>query len=365
MLKNYRSSTMMFTESAPVFFCPVARTCNNRNTYWKPPKAASRNDFRLSMNSSAVKNRSSIEDIRSLRLITAMKTPYLPNGQFDLEAYDNLVNLQIANGVEGILVAGSTGEGQLMTWDDQIMLIAHTVNCFGDKVKIIGNAGSNCTSEAIKATERGFAVGMNAALHINPYYGTTSLNGLVAHYNSVLSIGPVIMYNTPRRTNQDIPPSVVRILSQSPNLVGVKECVGNDRIREYTSEGIVVWTGVDKLSHDARWSSGAVGVQSVAANLVPGLMRELMFEGKNGARNSKMIPLFDWLSQEPGPIALNTALSQLGVIKPVFRLPHVPLTVHKRIDFVNLVEEMGRGHFVGEKDILVLDDDDFIIVDRY
>nr|KYP64457.1 hypothetical protein KK1_019056 [Cajanus cajan] len=317
------------------------------------------------MTSSAVKNRTSIEDIKSLRLITAVKTPYLPNGQFDLDAYDNLVNMQIAHGIEGILVAGSTGEGQLMTWDDQIMLIAHTVNCFGDKVKIIGNAGSNCTSEAIKATERGFAVGMNAALHINPYYGKTSLDGLVAHYNSVLSIGPIIIYNIPTRTNQDIPPSVVRILAQSPNLVGVKECVGNDRIKEYTSEGIVVWTGIDKMSHDARWCCGAVGVQSVAANLVPGLMRELMFEGKNVALNSKVIPLFDWLSQEPSPIALNTALAQLGVIKPVFRLPHVPLPVDKRIEFVNLVEQMGREHFVGEKDVQVLDDDDFIIVGRY
>ncbi|KAL2337439.1 hypothetical protein Fmac_011885 [Flemingia macrophylla] len=206
---------------------------------------------------------------------------------------------------------------------------------------------------------------MNAALHINPYYGTTSLDGLVAHYNSVLSIGPVIIYNIPTRTNQDIPPSVVRILAQSPNLVGVKECVGNDRIREYTSEGIVVWTGVDKLSHDARWGCGAVGVQSVAANLVPGLMRELMFEGKNGALNSKVIPLFDWLFQEPVPIALNTALAQLGVIKPVFRLPHVPLPVHQRIEFVNLVENMGREHFVGENDVQVLDDDDFIVVGRY
>lgn len=309
--------------------------------------------------------RTSIEGIRSLRLITAVKTPYLPNGQIDLDAYDNLVDMQIAKGSEGILVAGSTGEGQLMTWSEQIMLIAHTVNCFGDKVKVVGNAGSNCTSEAIKATERGFAVGMNAALHINPYYGKTSLDGLVAHYTSVLSIGPIIIYNIPARTNQDIPPSVVQTLAQSPNFVGVKECVGTERIKQYTDEGIVVWTGIDKISHDARWDFGAVGVQSVAANLVTGLMRELMFENKNDTLNSKLIPLFDWLSQEPGPIALNTALAQLGVIKPVFRLPHVPLRVDKRVEFVNLVKQMGREHFVGEKDAQVLDDDDFIIVGRY
>ncbi|TKY63761.1 4-hydroxy-tetrahydrodipicolinate synthase [Spatholobus suberectus] len=365
MLKNYRCRSMLFRGPGSVSFRSNASTCNKRSTLWKPPRASARNDFRLLMGSSAVKNRTPIEDIRSLRLITAVKTPYLPDGQFDLDAYDNLVNMQIANGVEGILVAGTTGEGQLMTWDEQIMLIAHTVNCFGDQVKVVGNAGSNCTSEAIKATERGFAVGMNAALHINPYYGKTSLDGLVAHYNSVLSIGPIIIYNIPTRTNQDIPPSVVQTLAQNPNLVGIKECVGTERIKQYTDQGIVVWTGIDKISHDARWGCGAVGVQSVAGNLIPGLMRELMFEGKNPTLNSKLIPLFDWLSQAPVPIALNTALAQLGIIKPVFRLPHVPLPVEKRVEFVILVKEMGRHHFVGQKDVEVLDDDDFIVVGRY
>lgn len=126
-----------------------------------------------------------------------------------------------------------------------------------------------------------------------------------------------------------------------------------------------MWSANDEECHDARWDFGAVGVQSVASNLIPGLMRELMFEGKNATLNSKVIPLFDWLSQEPVPIALNTALAQLGVIKPVFRLPLLPLLVEKRIEFVMLVKEIGREHFVGDKDVQVLDDDDFITVGRY
>ncbi|CAI8607390.1 unnamed protein product [Vicia faba] len=359
MLKAYCSSSF-FTRSN-LHLLP-----SNFNTrFCKMNQAAARLDVPLQISTSTVvKDRKSIEDLRSLRLITAVKTPYLPQGKIDLEAYDNLVNIQIVNGVEGILVAGSTGEGHLMTWDEQIMLIAHTVNCFGDKVKVIGNAGSNCTNEAIEATERGFAVGMDAALHINPYYGRTSMKGLVAHYNSLLSIGPVIIYNVPARSGQDVPPSVVEILAQNPNLVGVKETVGGERVKMYTDKGIVVW-GVDSLSHEARWDCGAVGVQSVASNLVPGLMKELMFEGKNPLLNSKLIPLFDWLFSEPSPIALNTALAQLGVIKPVFRLPYVPLNIEQRVEFVNLVKEMGRENFVGEKDVQVLDDDDFIVVARY
>lgn len=106
---------------------------------------------------------------------------YLPNGKFDLKSYDKLVDLQIAHGVEGVIVGGTTGEGHLMSWDEHIMLIAHTVNKYGDRVKVIGNTGSNSTGEAVHATEQGFAVGMHAALQINPYYGKTSMAGLRAH----------------------------------------------------------------------------------------------------------------------------------------------------------------------------------------
>ncbi|KAK2353970.1 4-hydroxy-tetrahydrodipicolinate synthase, chloroplastic, variant 2 [Trifolium repens] len=336
-----------------------------RTSCRKSPLATALPSFSRPMSTSVVKERTSMEELRSLRIVTAVKTPYLSDGRFDLDTYDNLVNMQIAKGVEGILVAGTTGEGYLMTWDEQIMLIAHTVNSFGDKVKVIGNAGSNCTSEAITATEQGFAVGMDAAMHINPYYGKTSSDGLIAHYHSVLSIGPVIIYNVPTRTSHDIPPSVVEALSENPNLVGIKECIGNERVKMYTSKGLHVWTGNDEESHDARWECGATGLHSVAGNLVPGLMRELMFEGKNPTLNAKLKPLFEWLFHVPVPVAVNTALAQLGVIRPIFRLPHVPIPVEKRKEFVNLVKEIGREHFVGEKDVQVLDDDEFIVVARY
>ncbi|KAG2729590.1 hypothetical protein I3843_01G252900 [Carya illinoinensis] len=336
-----------------------------RNAKWRSPQAAVIPNFHLPMRSLEVKNRTSAEDIKSLRLITAIKTPYLPDGRFDLEAYDDLVNMQIVNGAEGVIVGGTTGEGQLMSWDEHIMLIGHTVNCFGGSIKVIGNTGSNSTREAIHASEQGFAVGMHAALHINPYYGKTSLEGMVSHFESVLSMGPTIIYNVPSRTGQDIPPLVIHTVSQSANLAGVKECVGNDRVEQYTKSKIVVWSGNDDQCHDARWSHGATGVISVASNLVPGLMQELMFRGKNPSLNAKLMPLIEWLFHEPNPIGLNTALAQLGVVRPVFRLPYVPLPLAKRVEFVNLVEEIGRENFVGEQDVKVLEDDDFILVSRY
>lgn len=87
-----------------------------------------------------------------------------------------------------------------MSWDEHVMLIAHTVNTFGSQLQVIGNTGSNSTREALHATEQGFAVGMDAALQINPYYGKTSLDGLMAHFTAVLHEGPTIIYNVPSRT---------------------------------------------------------------------------------------------------------------------------------------------------------------------
>ncbi|XP_073525703.1 uncharacterized protein [Phyllobates terribilis] len=329
------------------------------------PRSAVVTDSRLPMRSLEVKNRTNVSDIKSLKLVTAIKTPYLPDGRFDLEAYDALVNMQISNGVDSVIVGGTTGEGQLMSWDEHIMLIAHTVNCFGGSIKVIGNTGSNSTREAIHATEQGFGVGMHAALHINPYYGKTSMEGLVSHFNSVLSMGPTIVYNVPSRTGQDIPPSIISLLAESPNFAGVKECVGNERVKEYTEKGIVVWSGNDDECHDARWGFGAAGVISVTSNLVPGLMRRLMVGGRDVALNEKVMPLVRWLFEEPNPIGLNTALCQLGVVRPVFRLPYVPLPVEKRVEFVKLVKEIGREHFIGDRDVQVLDDDDFTLVGRY
>lgn len=295
-----------------------------------------------------------------------MKTPYLPDGRIDLESYDEMMKVQIANGAEGVLVGSTAGEGHLLSWDDHIMLIGHTASRFGKSIRVIGFTGSNSTGEAVRATEQGFAIGMDAALQINPYYGKTSIQGLVAHLEALLPLGPTIIYDVPYRTGQDIPADVMHDLARnSPNLVGVKECAGNERVRDYVDKGLVIWSGVDSHCYEAMWTCGAVGVTSVASNLVPGLMRKLVFGGEDTLLHEKLKPLFQWLSCEANPIPLNTGLTQLGVIHPVFRLPYYPLPLEKRNEFVEIVKAIGRDNFVGDKDVQVLNDDDFILVGRY
>lgn len=304
-----------------------------------------------------------IDAIKTSRLITAIKTPYLSSGKVDLFAYDALVERQIAAGVEGLIVGGTTGEGQLMSWDEHIMLIAHTAQRYGGRIKVIGNTGSNSTREAVHATQQGFAVGMDASLQINPYYGKTSRRGLAEHFEAVLDLGPAIVYNVPGRTSQDITPDIMFELAKHRNFAGVKECVGNERIKQYTDKGIVCWSGNDDECHDARYLAGAVGVISVTSNLVPELMRELLFDGPNPELRDRLLPLMSWLFAEPNPIGLNTACAMLGVSKPVFRLPYVPYSEELRARGAAAIKAIGREKFIGDASVFVhLKDSDFIVL---
>jgi len=150
----------------------------------------------------AASNKSTAKSIQKAALITAIKTPYIETGIFDIEAFDSLVESQIQNGVEGLIIGGTTGEGHLMSWDEHIMLIAHCAIKFKGRILVIGNTGSNSTREAVHASMQGFNAGMDAALHINPYYGKTSYYGLRMHFKAALDKGPGIIYNVPSRTGQ-------------------------------------------------------------------------------------------------------------------------------------------------------------------
>lgn len=299
-----------------------------------------------------------VASIKKASLITAIKTPYLANGEIDLATYDELVEKQIAAGVDGIIVGGTTGEGQLMNWEEHLMLIAHSVNQFKNKLLIIGNTGSNNTKEAIKATEYGFASGMDAALQINPYYGRTSIQGVIAHFEKVLEIGPAFIYNVPGRTGQDLTPEIIEQLAHSENFIGVKECAGNERIAYYENKGIACWSGNDDEAHDARHKANAHGVISVTSNLIPSVFRELM-DNENTQLNNECQQLISWLFCEPNPISINTALALTGAVKPVFRLPYVPLN-EKQIEFGLDLMSHFKEHLVGDK-LTKLNQSDFII----
>ena len=297
-----------------------------------------------------------LEQIKQASLITAIKTPYLANGEIDLVKYDELVEIQIAAGVDGIVVGGTTGEGQLMNWEEHLMLIAHSANKYGNQLLIVGNTGSNNTREAIKATKYGFASGMHAALQINPYYGRTSIVGVKEHFKRVLDIGPAFIYNVAGRTGQDLTPDIIEPLAKHPNLIGIKECGGNERIAHYEQQGIACWSGNDDEAHDARHVHKAHGVISVTSNLIPGLFRRLM-DTKNDALNSSLQPLMNWLFCEPNPIAINTALMMTDAVNPVFRLPYLPLNDEQQQIGLPLINQLNEADVVGGKARLLNSDE--------
>ncbi|WP_077338148.1 4-hydroxy-tetrahydrodipicolinate synthase [Pseudocolwellia agarivorans] len=294
--------------------------------------------------------------IKDASLITAIKTPYNEKGEIDLATYDLLVAKQLEAGVDGIIVGGTTGEGHLLSWEEHLMLIAHSVNQYGEQLIIVGNTGSNNTREAIKATKNGFAMGMHAALQINPYYGRTSEKGVLEHFKAVLEIGPAFIYNVPGRTGQDVTPDIIEPLSTHKNFIGVKECTGNDRIAYYEKQGIACWSGNDDESFAGRHEFGSHGVISVTSNIIPKIMRTLM-DKPDHALNDSVKNLMSWMFCEPNPIALNTALMMTKAVNPVFRLPYQALNLQQREEGLALLKEIDSSDLVGDGLSLMSDDD--------
>ena len=208
---------------------------------------------------------------------------------------------------------------------------------------------------------RPYVTGMDASLQINPYYGKTSSAGILQHFQAVMDFGPAIVYNVPARTSQDISPDIMQLLAKHENFAGVKECEGNDRIKAYTDDGIVCWTGNDDEAHAARYEAGAVGVISVTSNVVPGLMNDLMSNGPNPELRDRLLPLMKWLFAQPNPIGLNTMLAMLGCIEPVFRLPYVPYDSDLRAEGAALIQALGLEHTPGQA-ICDIADDQFKIL---
>lgn len=144
----------------------------------------------------------------------------------------------------------------------------------------------------------------------------------------------------------------------------MKECEGNERIKGYTDQGVVCWTGNDDEAHDARYEAGAVGVISVTSNIVPGLMQKMIYDGPNPELRDQLLPLMSWLFAEPNPIGLNTMCSMLDCAEPVFRLPYHPYSAELRAKGAKIIEEIGLEHTPGSK-LLDLKDGDFSLLEEW
>jgi 4-hydroxy-tetrahydrodipicolinate synthase len=230
-------------------------------------------------------------------------------------------------------------------------LIDIAIEC--SKTAVIAGAGSNNTTEAVELTRHAYDAGANAVLVISPYYNKPNNAGLIAHFSSIARSAdiPVILYNVPSRTGQDIPIEVITKLAQIENIVGIKDASGSatkvSRIIESTlDENFVVISGEDGLTLPFM-SLGAVGVISVVANVVPDKMVQLTDAIKDRdyytaqRTHYELAPLTRALFSETNPIPVKKAMEMLGLVNGRLRLPLAPLSDNNEIVLAEILRNMG------------------------
>lgn len=269
--------------------------------------------------------------------LVAIVTPMSDGGALDLDALRRLVDWHIAEGTDGIVIVGTTGESPTVSYDEHCLLIRATVEQVAGRVPVIAGTGANSTSEAIELTECAKAAGAQAGLSVVPYYNKPTQEGLFQHYKKIAEAVdlPLILYNVPGRTVTDLSNDTTLRLAGIPGIVGVKDATGSmeraaDLVRRAPAD-FALYTG-DDASAMPFMLLGGHGVISVTANVAPKLMHEMCvaaFAG-NLARarelNNALLPLHSKLFVEANPIPVKWACAEMGLIPSGMRLPLTPLS---------------------------------------
>ena len=282
---------------------------------------------------------------------TAIITP-MKGGEIDYGAYRNLIEFQIKNSIDAIVVCGTTGEASTLTDDEHKKMIDVTAETVNGRVKVIAGAGSNDTAYAIELTKHCERAGVDAVLHVTPYYNKTTQRGLIRHFCDIAdSVNtPIILYNVPARTNLDIKPETYKELSKHENIVATKEAGGNMKaiawMRSLCGGDLAVYSGNDEDTVPIL-ALGGLGVISVLSNLVPKAVHDicaLYFDGKveeSAKLHIKYIDLVDALFCETSPIPVKTALAQMGLSGGELRMPLVAMDEKNKNYLIEILKKGG------------------------
>ncbi len=284
---------------------------------------------------------------------TALVTPFRESA-IDFTALRNLIESQIAAGIDGIIAVGTTGESPTLTHDERKEVIRCAIETANKRCLVLAGTGSYSTREAIAATEEAEKLGVDGALVVAPYYNKPSQEGLFRHFSAIAKSTPLrlMLYNIPGRCGVDIAAeTVARIQGDCPNVVSIKEAGGNvDRVSELRArlpEAFTVLSGDDGLTLPFL-AAGAVGVVSVASNLLPREMCELVGAFVNGdlkraeGLHRKLYWLFKDLFIEPNPVPIKTALSWRGRILAEVRLPLCEMSAANQARLRKTLEKFER-----------------------
>jgi 4-hydroxy-tetrahydrodipicolinate synthase len=282
--------------------------------------------------------------------LVAIVTPMLDDGRLDLARFRGLIDFHVAEGTDGIVVVGTTGESPTVDFDEHKELIRKAVEFAAGRIPIVAGTGANSTVEAIELTESAKKAGAAACLSVVPYYNRPSQEGLYRHFRAIAEAVDIqtILYNVPGRTVADIANDTVLRLAEVPNIIGIKDATANmercsDLLRR-APEGFAVYSG-DDASGLALLLLGGHGVISVTANVTPRLMHDMCVAAAAGdlrlarSLNNKMLPLHQKLFVEANPIPVKWAVAQMGLIGTGIRLPLTPLAAQ----FHDTVREAMRA----------------------
>jgi len=265
-------------------------------------------------------------------VMTALVTPFKENGALDMEALDRLVDFQIENGIEALVPMGTTGESPTVSHEENMEVVERVIRRSEGKVPVIAGTGSNSTDEAIRMTRIAKSLGAFASLQVAPYYNKPTQEGLYRHYISIADTIdiPIVVYNIRGRTGVNIETPTLMRMAAHPNIIAVKEASGDlgqmmDVIGSKPKD-FVVLSGDDNMAVPLTLMGGA-GVISVASNIIPKHMSEMIAAARTGqvekarTMHFELLPLFKSLFLETNPIPVKFCMAELGMIKMAWRLP--------------------------------------------
>lgn len=273
------------------------------------------------------------------RLLTAMVTPFNEDGSVNCEAAADFAEWLLANGSDGLVVEGSTGEAATMFMDEKIAVLKAVVERVNGRAPVIVGAGTNCTASTIELINAVEACGVDGLLVVGPYYNKPTQEGYYQHFAAVAKSTtlPIIVYNVPGRTGSNIEPkTIARLAAEFPNIVAVKEAAGNvaqtAELFRVLPENITIYSGDDGLVLPFM-SVGARGVISVLGNIGGQMLQDVMRlygEGKVAEAaelNKKLVPLASSLFIESNPIPVKYAVTKVtGINAGAPRLPLTPIS---------------------------------------
>ncbi len=284
--------------------------------------------------------------------ITALVTPFTADGRLDEPALRALVAWQVAEGIDGVVPVGSTGEAATLTLAERERVVAITAEVVAGRIPVIAGAGTNDTAAAIENSRVLAAAGATHLLHVSPMYSKPPQRGLLAHFRAIADAAPrpVVLYNVPGRTASNVEADTQLALAEHPNIVATKEASGNiEQIGEILRRrpaGFAVLSGDDALTADVM-ARGGDGVISVVSNAAPASLHALTAAAARGdlaaarAVHDRLTPLFVAAFLESNPIPIKAALALMGRIGNVLRLPLVPLDARHERDLRHALTSAG------------------------